>query len=107
MFGSKSGLNKTDDKGNTLINSYEHNWAMFGDVHFPFVDERALDWCVDICDKHKLDKKTFTGDIWDNHAISFHESDPNGMSAKAEYHAALEVTKQWYAAFPEACRSLS
>ena len=40
------------------------------------------------------------GDAVDNHAISYHEKDVNGMSAGQEFNLAKERMKRWYHTFP-------
>jgi hypothetical protein len=44
----------------------------------------------------------FIGDIIDNHASSYHETDPDGMSAGHELRLAIQNIKKWYEAFPKA-----
>jgi hypothetical protein len=52
--------------------------------------------------KHKCNKVVFMGDIVDNHAISYHESDANGLSPGDELKLARYEVKKWYKAFPKA-----
>ena len=42
------------------------------------------------------------GDLVDNHAISFHDTDPNGMSAEDEIAKSVKTLRKWYRAFPKA-----
>lgn len=44
----------------------------------------------------------FIGDIIDNHASSYHETDPDGYSAGQELKLAIQQVKKWYQAFPKA-----
>jgi predicted phosphodiesterase len=72
------------------------------DLHLPVAHERALDFVVDIYNKHDCDTVVFIGDIVDHHAISKHDVNPNCPSAKAEYEMVSESLKQWLDTFPRA-----
>lgn len=41
------------------------------------------------------------GDLVDNHAVSFHDHDPDGRSAKYEMKEADKRLKKWFKAFPK------
>ena len=72
------------------------------DLHLPVAHPCALDFCVDIYNKHECDEVVFIGDIVDHHAISFHDKNPNCPSAKDEYLAVGEDLVEWRDTFPEA-----
>ncbi len=72
------------------------------DLHLPVCHPKALDFCVDIYNKHNCNKVTFIGDIVDHHAISFHSKNPNCPSAADEYAQVCIDLQQWYDTFPEA-----
>ena len=72
------------------------------DLHLPVAHPRALDFCIDIYNKHRCDTVVFIGDIVDHHAISFHDKNPNCPSAKEEYLAVGEQLKWWLGTFPKA-----
>ena len=44
----------------------------------------------------------FIGDCIDNHASSYHESDPDGLGAGKELDFAIKRLERWYKAFPVA-----
>ena len=73
-----------------------------GDLHLPFTHKKYLSFCKSIYKKYKCNKVVFVGDIIDNHAISYHESDPNGLSAGDELELAKRLIKPWVNAFPVA-----
>ena len=52
--------------------------------------------------EYKVNKVVFIGDIVDNHAMSYHESDPDGFSAGNEIKESRKRLKRWYKAFPNA-----
>jgi len=74
---------------------------VIGDTHEPFCKEGYLEFCKEIHKKWKCNKVVHIGDLVDNHAISYHEHDPNGMSPEDEMKATLEVLQGWYKAFPK------
>lgn len=78
------------------------NILVIGDLHEPFTLEGYREFCIDIYKKYKCTHVIFIGDIVDNHAISYHESDADGMSAGDELDEAIESLALWYKAFPKA-----
>jgi len=48
-----------------------------------------------------VDQVIHIGDIVDNHALSYHESDQDGFSAGHEYERAMQRMKEWYRMFPD------
>ena len=75
---------------------------VIGDLHEPFCLDEYFDFCVDIYKKYKCTHVIFIGDIIDNHAASYHESDPDGMGAGDELDLAIERIARWYRQFPKA-----
>jgi hypothetical protein len=75
---------------------------IIGDLHEPFTLEGYLEFCIDTYKKYKCTHVVFIGDIVDNHAISYHESDADGMSAGDELDEAIDNLAKWYKAFPKA-----
>ena len=78
------------------------NVLVIGDLHEPFCLDNYLEHCVETYNKYKCDEVIFIGDIIDNHASSYHETDPDGHSAGQELKMAIQRIKQWYQAFPKA-----
>ena len=78
------------------------NVLVIGDLHEPFCLDNYLEHCVETYNKYKCDEVVFIGDIIDNHASSYHETDPDGHSAGQELKMAIQRIKQWYQAFPKA-----
>lgn len=99
------------DKGFTPIDSFKENIKksktgknvlVIGDLHEPFCLDGYLEHCIQTYYKYKCDEVVFIGDIIDNHASSYHETDPDGHSAGQELKMAIQRIKQWYNAFPKA-----
>jgi predicted phosphodiesterase len=76
------------------------NVLIIPDTHLPFTRRDFLEFCRHTAHKYKCDRVTHVGDIVDNHAISFHDHDPNGMSPDEELKAAQKELKRWVKAFP-------
>lgn len=78
------------------------NVLVIGDLHLPFTLEGYLEHCIETYYKYNCDEVVFIGDIIDNHASSYHETDPDGHSAGQELKLAIQQVKKWYQAFPKA-----
>lgn len=85
--------NSTLDPKNTLI---------IGDLHEPFTVKGAIEFCLEQQKKFNCGTVVFSGDIVDQHSISYHEKNPDGMSQRDEHDASLQKLSEWYKAFPEA-----
>jgi len=78
------------------------NTLIIGDLHAPFTKEGYLAFCKSVYKKYKCKQVVFLGDIIDNHASSYHETDPDGYSAGMELDEAIREVRKWYKAFPKA-----
>ncbi len=73
-----------------------------GDIHEPFCLDKYLSFCKRLYKKKECNRVLFIGDIIDSHYSSFHEQDPDGMSAGDELDLSIRKVKRWYRAFPKA-----
>lgn len=80
----------------------ENNVLFIGDIHEPFCKKGYLEFCKKQYDRFNCTKVIFAGDIVDFHAQSFHDSDPDGLSAAEELDLAIKKLQAWYSVFPEA-----
>lgn len=80
------------DKNNVLI---------IGDTHEPFCKDGYLEHCLKVQKDYNCGTVIHIGDLVDNHAVSYHDHDPDGKSPNEEYVEALTNCKKWYNAFPE------
>lgn len=80
-------------KGNVLI---------VGDLHEPFCLDDYLDFCKHQYNKYKCDHVIFIGDVIDSHFSSYHEADPDGMTAGDELVLARKRLSRWHEVFPYA-----
>ena len=85
-----------------IKNQPKKNVLVIGDLHEPFCLDGYLKHCKKAYHDYDCDEVVFIGDIIDNHASSYHESDPDGHSAGTELELAISKIKLWYKAFPEA-----
>ncbi len=73
-----------------------------GDLHAPFTHPGYLDFVRSVAKEYKTNRVVFIGDEADHHAMSFHEHDPDGMSAGDECQRAKVILHEWKRAFPRA-----
>ena len=78
------------------------NVLIIGDLHEPFCLEGYLEHCIETYYKYNCNEVVFIGDIIDNHASSYHETDPDGYSAGQELKLAISNIQKWYQSFPKA-----
>ena len=78
------------------------NILIIGDLHAPFNLESYLNFCRIQQEKFNCGKVIFIGDLLDNHYSSYHESDPDGMSAGDELDIAICEINKYYKMFPVA-----
>jgi len=78
------------------------NVLVIGDIHLPFSLDGYLEHCKKAYKEYDCNEVVFIGDIIDNHASSYHETDPDGMNAGQELTLAINQVKEWYKAFPKA-----
>ena len=78
------------------------NVLLIGDIHLPYTHKRYLSFCKSVYKKNKCNSVVFMGDIADNHAMSYHESDPELSSAGDELQKVKMMIKPWLRAFPQA-----
>lgn len=85
-----------------IVKSYNkhNNVLIIGDTHLPFEKEGYLEFCLKLQLDYQCDKVIHIGDLVDNHAVSYHDHDPDGRSPGDEYKLALEKCEEWYKAFP-------
>jgi len=73
---------------------------VIGDTHIPFEHKNYLSFCCKIRDKFKCGTIVHIGDLVDNHSISYHEHDPDGLSPEEEMKEADKHLKSWFDEFP-------
>ena len=76
--------------------------GIIGDTHLPYELEGYLDFCIETFEAWDVDTVVHIGDMFDNHSLSFHDSEPMLHNVVGEYESAYRRAEDWYAAFPEA-----
>jgi predicted phosphodiesterase len=101
-------FNTIDDKQVTIqpVNILTHtlnknNTLIIGDTHEPFCKEGYLEFCKKVQIEYNCGTIVHIGDLVDNHAVSYHDHDPDGRSPGDEFKLALDNCDKWYKAFPE------
>ena len=74
---------------------------VIGDTHIPFEETHYLDFCLQVKKRVRCDTVVHIGDLVDNHSMSYHEHDPNGLSPSDEIKKAKKHLDKWYKAFPK------
>lgn len=76
------------------------NIGVIGDTHEPFCLPGYRDFCYETFDQFGCGRIVHIGDEIDAHAMSYHESDPDGQSAGDEADNAQTRMDLWYKTFP-------
>ncbi len=114
-LGSKFGIDEQTLNSFLLKNAQEDNLEIpkpftggnpkntliIGDTHLPFEKPGYLEFCRKVQEDYNCGTVVHIGDLVDNHAVSYHESDADGRSAGDEYSLALDKCRNWYSVFPE------
>jgi len=87
-----------------LVKSFRNSnvVGIIGDRHAPFTHPDYFKFVYEVFNKFQVNEIVDIGDDTDFHAISYHESDPDGMSAGDELDKAIEQVQKYYKAFPVA-----
>lgn len=73
---------------------------VISDLHMPYAHPDTVPFLKALKKKYKFDTVVCIGDEIDNHAISFHDSDPDLQSAGDELKKAIDGLKPIYKLFP-------
>ncbi len=97
----KNAQEESDSTPSPFLSGDPKNTLIIGDTHLPFEKPGYLEFCREVQEKYNCGSVVHIGDLVDNHAVSYHESDVEGRSAGDEYKLALEKCHNWYKVFPE------
>jgi len=75
--------------------------GIIGDTHIPYELDGYLEFCKATFRKYRVNEVVHIGDLVDNHALSFHDSEPLLQGVTGELYTAREKLKAWYRAFPK------
>src|SRR5690606_27252541 len=76
----------------------ESRVLVIGDLHLPFEHKDYLAFCKKVYEDFSCNRVVYIGDIVDTHYSSFHNTDPDGSSAKDELEEAKRSLIPWYEA---------
>lgn len=82
------------------INAKGKAVLLIGDSHIPYEHKDYLKFCKAVSQKYQCKIYVHVGDEVDNHAISFHDTDPELLSPGAELEKAIVRLGGWEEAFP-------
>lgn len=80
------------DKGNILV---------IPDLHLPYHHRDAFNFLQAVSKKFKCKQVINTGDLFDHHRGSYHESEPDALDAETEYELAREHAHTLQKLFPK------
>ena len=74
--------------------------GVIGDTHIPFAHPGYLPFVKRVFKQFRVKRVVHIGDLFDNHAISYHEADPDGYSSGDELSIGELDLSMWIKAFP-------
>jgi len=92
----------TEFKRKPFIWGCPNNVLVIGDLHSPWILSGYLEFCLEQQKKFDCGTVVFIGDILDNQASSFNDSNPDLPSAGDELTQAIVKLQPWFKAFPKA-----
>ena len=83
------------------INAIGKAVLIIGDAHIPYEHSDYLAFCKAVSKKYSCEIFLNAGDEVDGHAISFHDNDPELLSAGNELELAIDKIADWRKTFPK------
>lgn len=74
---------------------------LFGDTHFPFHHQDTFEFLKAVKKKYKPDEVYCMGDLIDNHALSYHETNPDLYSPRDELELSVMCIEDLAKIFPK------
>ena len=98
-------LGNKDAEGDLIVGEKKHEHdnsriLFISDMHIPYHHKNLLPFLQMLKDRYNPTRVICLGDEVDKHSLSFHDSDPDLMSAGDELRAALPVIKSLHEMFP-------
>lgn len=89
-------------KGNVKEHLQDNSRVLLiSDLHIPYHHQDSLEFLQHLKDKYNPTRIICLGDEMDKHSLSYHDSDPDLMSAGDELDAGKKVIKKLYKMFPD------
>ena len=84
-----------------VIFSKNGNFLVIPDMHIPYHHQDSVDFLIAVYNKYECVHVLNTGDITDNHAGSFHESETDALSPEDEYKETCSFLQELEEVFPQ------
>lgn len=84
-----------------VIVSKNGNILVIPDMHVPYHHKDTLDFLCNVYDAYDCEHVINTGDITDNHAGSYHESEVDALNPEEEYYATKKYLQKFQQHFPK------
>ena len=84
-----------------VIKSDQGNILVIPDLHLPYHHQDAFEFLVAVKKKYRCRKVINTGDIFDNHTGSYHESEPDAYDPETEYQLTKDYAQGLQKLFPK------
>lgn len=84
-----------------VILSDRGNFLVISDLHIPYQHPDSFEFLSAVRDAYYCEHILCVGDIVDHHAGSYHESEPDALSASDEYILSRQYLKELQGIFPE------
>lgn len=91
-------------EGKNVVAVFEHDNSVIlviSDMHIPYHHPNLIPFLTMLKEKYKPTRVICIGDELDKHAMSFHDSDPDLLSAGDELRASLPVIAEVHKLFPK------
>ena len=77
------------------------NFLIISDLHVPYHHEDAFEFLQSVKEAYDCEHILNVGDLVDHHAGSYHENEPDALSAEEEYHKATFYLQELQDIFPQ------
>lgn len=94
-------MNRKEYDRRRYLNSKREVILLFGDMHIPYEHQDMMKFLKAVKKKYKPQRVICMGDEVDNHAISFHDSEPELPGAGDELNHSIFKMKKLYKLFPK------
>jgi len=78
------------------------NTLFISDLHLPYTDKRALEFCKKLYHKYNIEEVVFVGDVFDFYGLSVYGKSTSYLGIKNEIEVAKLLIQDWYKEFPNA-----
>jgi hypothetical protein len=98
-YGSKAIL-KRPVLGCGLLLSNTKRWLVISDLHLPYQHRDAFEFLKEVYDAYECNAVLNVGDLYDHHAGSYHESEPDAYGPEEEYALSKKYAAELQGLFP-------